>query len=145
MSAEENKALLGRFMEEVANQGNPAVTDELYAPTYVNRRRLPPGFSADREGWKQLFSWYRAAFPDLHFTIEDQIAEKDTVVTRWSATGTHRGELMGIAPTGKQIAVTGMWISRISGGQVMEEWGNSDELGMLQQLGVVPAPGQAGR
>jgi steroid delta-isomerase-like uncharacterized protein len=144
MPAEENKALLSRFMEEVGNQGKLDLTDKLYAPTYINHRHLPPGFSADREGWKQLFAMYRAAFPDLRFTVEEQVAEGDTVVTRWAVTGTHRGEMMGIPPTGKQVAVGGIWISRIRGGQVVEEWGVSDELGMLQQLGVIPAPGQAG-
>jgi steroid delta-isomerase-like uncharacterized protein len=142
MSAEENKALMVRFMQEVANLGNLAVTDELYAPTYINHRRLPPGVPANREGWKQLFAMYRTAFPDLHFTIEEQIGEGDTVLTRWTVTGTQRGEMMGMPPTGKQVAVGGMWISRIEGGQVVEEWGVSDELGMLQQLGVVPAQGE---
>ncbi|HXF61334.1 MAG TPA: ester cyclase [Caldilineaceae bacterium] len=141
MSSTENKALVRRFLEEVANQGNLAVIDELYAPSYRNHRHLPPGVAADRAGWKQLMAIYRAGFPDLHFTIEDEIAEGDKVVIRWAVTGTQRGAFMGMAPTGKPIAVGGIWISRISDGQISEEWGVSDQLGMLQQLGVVPASG----
>jgi len=93
---------------------------------------------------KQFVSMYLTAYPDTHFTIEDQIAEGDTVVTRWTARGTHKGPLMGIPPTGKQVTVTGISIGRVVNGKTVEGWSNYDTLGMMQQLGVVPAPGQPG-
>jgi predicted ester cyclase len=96
----------------------------------------------DRE---QFYATLRAAFPDIHFMIEDQIAEGDRVVTRWSARATHTGEYQGISPTGKQLSVTGIDIDRIANGKVVECWPHMDELGLLQQLGVVPTPGQAGQ
>jgi predicted ester cyclase len=86
---------------------------------------------------------YLTAFPDLHFTIEDIIAEGDTVVVRQTARGTHQGDLMGIPPTGKQVSGTGITITRVVNGKAVEDWFNGDDLGLLQQLGVVPVPGQA--
>jgi predicted ester cyclase len=85
---------------------------------------------------------YRGAFPDGHTTVEDSIAEGDKVAYRWTFRGTHRGELMGILPTERQVTITGITVDRISGGKIEEEWNNFDQLGMLQQLGVAPAPGQ---
>ena len=82
------------------------------------------------------------AFPDVHFTIEDQVAEADKVVTRWTWRGTHQGPFQGIPPTGKHVMVTGVGINRFANGKVVENWTNMDILGLLQQLGVVPAPGQ---
>ncbi len=142
MSTEENKALSRRFIEEVWNQGKLAVIDELVAPNYVDHD--PTGPIHGPEGMKQFVSMYLAAYPDTHFTIEDQIAERDTVVTRWTARGTHKGPLMGIPPTGKQVTVTGISIDRVVNGKLVEDWSNYDALGMMQQLGVVPAPGQPG-
>ena len=84
---------------------------------------------------------YRTAFPDAQYTIEDQIAEGDTVMTRWSGRGTHQGPLMGIPPTGKQSTVTGMSIGRSEGGKIVEVWTEFDLLGVLQQLGVIPTMG----
>lgn len=98
---------------------------------------------AGREGFKQFVLMYRSAFPDMHITIEDQIAEGDKVVSRWTARGTHQGELMGIPPTGKQATVTGINIERFANGKFVEEWSNFDALGLLQQLGVVTTLGQA--
>ena len=138
MSTEENKAIDRRFTEEVWNQGNLAVVDELMSADYDGH---DPAMPAGSEGLKQFVLMYRSAFPDVHLTIEDQIAEGDTVVSRWTARGTHKGELMGIPPTGKQVTVTGMNIERIANGKFVEGWSNYDTLGMLQQLGVVPAPG----
>ncbi len=143
MSTEENKAIVRRGIEEFANQGNFAAIDELVASDYVFHA---PGLPAlhGHEGFQQMVMMPRTAFPDLHFTIEDLIAEGDKVVTRFTARGTHRGELMGIPPTGKQVSFPGILISHISKGKIVEEWEISDALGMLQQLGVVPPPGQAG-
>ncbi len=142
MSTEENKALSRRLIEEVWNQGNLAVIDELIAPNYVDHD--PTGPIQGPEGMKQFVSMYLTAYPDTHFTIEDQIAEGDRVVTRWTARGTHKGPLMGIPPTGKQVTVAGISIDRVVNGKLVEDWTSYDALGMMQQLGVVPAPGQPG-
>jgi steroid delta-isomerase-like uncharacterized protein len=140
MSVEENKAIFRRIVEEGFNKGNLAIVDELVATNHVNHTDNVHG----PEEYKQFINMYRTAFPDLHMTIEDQIAEGDKVVNRWTSRGTHKGELMGIPPTGKQTTVTGMYVARIIGGKIVEEWGNLDALGMMQQIGVVPPPGQAG-
>ena len=85
---------------------------------------------------------YRRAFPDARYTIEEMIADQDKVVIRWSGTGTHLGELMGIPPTGRRVTVTGISIGRYEGGKLVEEWLNFDALGLFQQLGVIPTPSQ---
>src|SRR5439155_22952243 len=92
-------------------------------------------------GAKQVFSFYRAAFPDLQVNAEDLIAEGDRVVARWSSSGTHKGDFMGIPPTGKQVQITGIDLFRFSGGKIAEHWGVFDQLWMLQQLGVAPSAG----
>jgi steroid delta-isomerase-like uncharacterized protein len=140
MSVEENKAIFRRIVEEGFNKGNLAIVDELVATNHVNHTDNVHG----PEEYKQFITMYRTAFPDLHMTIEDQIAEGNKVVNRWTSRGTHKGDLMGIPPTGKQTTVTGMYVARIIGGKIVEEWGNLDALGMMQQIGVVPPPGQAG-
>ncbi|MFB0534286.1 MAG: ester cyclase [Anaerolineae bacterium] len=140
MSVEEDKAIFRRIVEEGFNKGNLAIVDELVATNHVNHTDNVHG----PEEYKQFITMYRTAFPDLHMTIEDQIAEGDKVVNRWTSRGTHKGDLMGIPPTGKQTTVTGMYVARIIGGKIVEEWGNFDALGMMQQIGVVPPPGQAG-
>ena len=144
MSVEENKAIERRFFEEVVNKGNLAVIDELVAANFVDHS-APPGVAPDREGYKQFFTMAHSAFPDFHSTLEDMIAEGDMVVQRFTARGTHKGEWMGIAPTGKQFTMPGIGIHRITGGKIVEDWVSMDMLGMMQQLGVVPPPGQAGR
>ena len=141
MSTEENKALARRGFEEVWNQKNLAIADELGVTDYVIHN--PPLSTHGLEQYKQLVTMYFSAFPDLHITIEDQIAEGDKVVTRWTARGTQQGAFMGIPPTGKQAVVTGITIDRFANGKAVETWNNGDYLGLLQQLGVVPMPGQA--
>ncbi len=143
MSLEENKAIELRFFEEVVNKGNLAVIDELVAANFVDRCALP-GVEPDREGYKQFFAMAHSAFPDFHSTLEDMIAEGDKVVQRFTARGTHKGEWMGIAPTGKQIEIGGIAIHRLAGGKIVEDWASMDMLGAMQQLGVIPPPGQAG-
>ena len=138
MSVEDNKALVRRCWEECFNQGNLAVVDALVAPTYSWHG--PGQEVSGREGIKQLISLYRAAFPDIHMMFEDQIAEGDKVASRWTMRGTHTGNLLGIGPTGKQGTMTGMVISRLAGNTIAEEWENFDQLGLLQQLGVMPRP-----
>ena len=134
-----NKALSKRILDEAFNAGNLAVLDEILAEGFVNYdAALPePGIGIDAA--KASVTGYRDAFPDLKITIEEQIAEGDSVVTRWSARGTHQGDLMGIPPTGKQATVTGITIDTIASGRIIETRTNWDTLGLLQQLGVVPA------
>ncbi len=139
MSTEDNKTRARRFIEEVWNQGNVAVIDELAAPSFSDPGLLPP--VQGLEGLKQYVTMYRTAFPDVYFTIDDQIAEGDKVVTRFTATGTQKGELMGIAATGRRATVMGITITRYENGKVVESWSNFDALGMMQQLGVVPSMG----
>lgn len=143
MSVEENKALVRRHVEEAWNKGNLSVLDEIMAPNLVNHN-APPGITPDREGFKQIISMHRKAFSDLHVTVEDMVAEGDKVVNRWTVSGTHKGEYMGIAPTGKQVTLTGISIHRIEGGKIVEQWHEVDMLGLMQQLGVVPPPAQGG-
>jgi predicted ester cyclase len=141
--SDQNKAIARRFFDKVW-MGKLDVADELLDASYVGHG-LPPGMPPGPEGFKLFVSMYRSAFPDVQYTVEDQIAEGDRVVTRWTARGTHKGELMGIPPTGKQAVVTGISISRFVGGKAVEGWDNWDGLGMMQQLGVVPAMGQGGQ
>lgn len=141
MSSEENEAIV-REAVEAFNQGDPEAVDRLFAADYVDhdpsRAGLPPG----PDGVKQAWSMFRAAFPDLRATIDDMIAEGDRVAVRGEVRGTHRGELMGIPPTGKRVTVTLIDINRIDNGKLVERWGETDMLGMMRQLGVVPAPEQ---
>jgi len=143
--SDQNKALARRAIEEVWNQANLGLIDELVAPNATfHDANVPGGTFSGPEGMKQLVQIYRGAFPDVRMTINDQIAEGDQVVTRWTATGTHKGELMGIAPTGKYATVTGVDIDRYQDGKVVEAWASYDMLGLLQQLGVVPSLATAG-
>ena len=137
MSIEQNKALARRWSEEVWGKGNLATIDELFATNFVFNY-APPGVSPDREGYKQTVTNMCAPFADIRGTIEDMVAEGDKVVVRWTWRGIHKGEYMGVAPTGKQATITGINILRIVGGKIVEEWGEMDMLGMMQQLGVFP-------
>ena len=137
MSAEENKALARRVLEEMFNKGNMDVADELLATDYVDHDPAMPEDIHGPEGFKQYVSGYRSAFSDLHLEIEDQIAEGDKVVTRWTGTGTHDGELSGIPPTGKRVTLPGMEIVRISGGKLVEGWEGYDSMNLMRQLGVM--------
>ena len=138
MSTEENKNLALRFIEEVINQGKLSTLDELITADAADHS-LPPGLPPGREGVKLFLGMIRAAFPDIHETVEDIIAEGDTVVTRTTWRGTHQGAFLGIAPTGKQVSVSGIDISRVAFGKFVEHWQSADNLGLLQQLGVVPS------
>jgi len=141
VSAEENKALIRRW-GELWNAGDAAAIAELVAPDYVRHDPNGPevrGPNAER----QLVELYRAAFPDLRFTIEHLVAEGDLVVAHLTVRGTHRGELLGIPPTGTPITLAAMELYRIRDGKVAEQWVALDALGLLQQLGAVPTPGQA--
>ena len=139
MSIEQNTQLARRLFEETWNSKNLDVMDELVAPNFVFHNSVQTLYGP--EGFKQFATTYHRAFPAAHFTIEDTIAEGDTVVLRWTARGKHEGELLGIPPTGKEVTVSGISISLISNGKNVEGWGEFDALGMLQQIGVIPKMG----
>lgn len=142
MSTEDNKALVRHFFEDVWNKHNLALVDELFSADYVEHRPIP-GIPPTRDGFKQVASMFWSGFPDGRIEVEDQVAEGDTVVTRWISRSTQTGEFMQLAPMGKQVVVDGIHINRMADGKIVETWVQFDQLGMLQQLGVVPAPGQA--
>ena len=133
---EVNKALERRVFEEIWNQGLLDVADEIFAPDAI--LHLGTDDIPGPEGFKQYVAGYRAAFPDIHWTVEDQIAEGDMVVTRLTGTGTHQGELMGIPPTGLQATATAIATVRIAQGKIHQSWSSWDALGLMQQLGVMP-------
>jgi steroid delta-isomerase-like uncharacterized protein len=142
MSAEENKAIVHRLAEEVWNKGNIDAVYEIFATDFVGHIPGMPGI-AGSEGVKQFIMGLRTAFPDINWAVEDDIAEGDKIATRYTVSGTHQGDLMGIAPTGKKVMYTAISINRFASGKIVEFWGLADMLGMMQQLGVVPAPDQA--
>ena len=138
MSAKESKAIVHRLHEEVFRKGNLGLVDELVAADFVLHG--PDGDQGRDEHFKQAVPAFRAAFPDLTFTFAEHIAEGDTVATRFTMHGTHKGPFMDIPATGKEISITGMVFERVENGKVVEGWVNRDRLGMLRQLGVVPEP-----
>ena len=140
MSTEDNKAIVRRWTEEGWNQRNWAVFDELAASNWVYHDPSLPNVRT-LEDYKRWATETRDAFPDNHVTIEDMIAEGDTVVVRYTTRGTHQGNFRGIPPTGKQVSGTGMFIDRLVNGKAVEQWINGDDLGLLQQLGVIPSMG----
>ena len=140
MSIEENKAVQRRIAEEIFNEGNLAAADELIASNYVYRLPGRPDIHGP-EGFKQMVTMYRTAFPDLQVTIEDMIAEGDKVVHRLTMRGTHKGDFMGVAPTGKQVTLSALTVSRFEGGKEVEASSFMDTLAMYQQMGVAPPMG----
>ncbi len=140
MSTEQNKALVRRGFEEGINQGKLDYFDQVLAPTYVNHNMPAPG--PGPEAFKQVLAMFLKAFPDMHITVEDVITEGDKVATRGTWRGTHKGDFMGIPATGKSVSVTYSDIWRFENGQAVENWVQMDMLGLMQQLGVAPAPGQ---
>jgi steroid delta-isomerase-like uncharacterized protein len=140
--SEQNKNNVRRLFEEVWNQGHVPVADELFTPTYTHHDSSTPDVGRGPESEKKRVTLYRNAFPDLRLTIDDIIAEGETVVARWSCRGTHKGDLNGIAPTGKQFNITGVSIARFTNGKMFEGFVNWDALGLMQQLGVVPELGK---
>ena len=141
MSTEANKAIVRRYLEAVWNERNLALIDEVVAPELIQHI---PGVIPGRAGVKQFFSMIGAAFADARMTIEDMIAEGDRVAWRFTIHAIHTGSFQGIPATGKAVTITGMNIARMVDGQIVENWGQQDNLGLLQQLGVIPAPKQGG-
>ena len=143
MSTEENKALFLRYIEELWNQGNMSAADEMFGTNYIARRPShPEGESATvgPEVIKQYVNLFRNAFPDLQVTMQQVIAERDLVVGRGIVSGTHQGNLMGYAPTGRRATWTLMGVDRVADGKIVEGWGDMDMLGALQELGLIPPP-----
>lgn len=140
MPEQENIAVIGRFMEEVINQGNLDAADEIVEENFIELDPLP-GQRQGREGLKEIIAMMRAAFPGIHWVADETIAAGEKVVTRFTWTGTHRGPFLGIPATGRQVTVKGVVIDRLSGGKMADSRIMMDTLGMMQQLGVVPSPG----
>jgi steroid delta-isomerase-like uncharacterized protein len=135
MAIEANKELARRFFAEVWNEGREAAIDQFIAADAAGN---DPDFGAGREAFRAQWRQWRAAFPDLRFAVDDLIAEGDKVLTRWTLTGTHTGEFMGIPATGRRISVTGMSLDRIENGMIVEGFDGWDALGLRRQLGVLP-------
>jgi steroid delta-isomerase-like uncharacterized protein len=140
-----NQALVRRFFDEVCNGRKLAVADELFSKTHAyHDPQTPTG--PGPQGMRDVIAAYQNAFEGAHWDVEEMIsADGDVVLTRWNGTGTHTGELMGIAPTKKRVKVAGIWVHRISAGRIVESWNIWDTLGLLQQLGVVPSSSEEKR
>jgi predicted ester cyclase len=135
-----NRAIGRRVLLELWGQGKLELADELYAPDYVDHvaRGPEPSRVSGPEGIKQAVTQFRRAFPDLTYAVEEEMAERDLVMTRFSARGTNLGSFLGAPPTGRVVTYTGFDLNRIKGGKIVESWVNYDALGLLQQLGIVP-------
>lgn len=138
MNTHQHKSVIRRIPEELYNQWNLDVAHELFAPDYMEHYPLPPGFPSGIQGLKTFVTLLRSAFPDFAYRVDDLIAEGDRVVCHLTARGTQQGEFMGIPATGKQATWAEMHICRMAEGKVAEHWVVVDQLGMLQQLGVMP-------
>jgi steroid delta-isomerase-like uncharacterized protein len=139
MSLEANKAIIGAHVAALFNQHRVAQTDEFFTPDYLDHAPLP-GQAPGLEGAKHKWTNYLTAVPDMRATIEDMVAEGDKLAVRWTVQGTHRGELLGIPPTGKPVRFSGISIYRLAAGKIAEQWEQWDRLPLLQQLGVLPTP-----
>lgn len=137
---EKNKALVRRFLDELWNRSNFAVVDELLARDYDGHSST---VIRGPEGAVAFIPVLRTAFPDCRFEVLDQIAEGDKVTTRWKMVGTHEGPFQGVPPSGKRVAMTGITIFRLADGKLVDGWTNEDLLGLLEQIGALPAPEQA--
>ena len=137
-SEDNNKAFARRLFEEAFSKGNFAVVDEVVAPNYTGSDPTVPGGIHGPAGLKQFMSSYRSAFPDLQFTINEILATGDTVVARWTGTGTHLGLFNGIPPTGNKGSVTGISVMHFANGKLAEDFVNWDTIGLMRQLGLIP-------
>ena len=133
-----NAELSRRIFDDVWNRKNLNAVDEIISADYVHHDANSPA-ATGIDGYKQFVTYYMSAFPDAQFTIHDAFTDGENEVTRWTVTGTHEGELAGIPRTGRRFSVTGISIGRIKNGKITESWNSWDALGMMQQLGVVPA------
>jgi steroid delta-isomerase-like uncharacterized protein len=135
MSTGDNKTVVRRFIDALFTDGDLGAIEEYLADDFVNHDP-PLGLPPDAEGMRTAGAMFRAAFPDWHSDLHAMVAEGDIVVERFTASGTHRGELLGAAPTGKVVELRGINIFRLRDGRISERWGRLDELGLLQQLGL---------
>jgi steroid delta-isomerase-like uncharacterized protein len=138
MSAESNKEIVRAFVTEAQSRHNLAAVDQYLAEDFVDHS-VPPGLPPTREGVKMQFTMFINALPDLEAVIHAQVADADTVVTRKTLRGTHRGELFGVPPTGQPVAIEVIDILRVRDGRITDHWNQVDRLGLLQQLGALPA------
>lgn len=141
MAGEADKGLVSRIADDIWNRGDLAVCEEVMTTDAKYHGPHMPNGIGTRDDWRRAIGMYREAIPDSHVTFEELIVAGDTVVGRWTATGTHTRPLPGVAATGKRIAIGGITIYRIAGGKIVEAWEQLDMLGMWQQLGVVTLPG----
>jgi steroid delta-isomerase-like uncharacterized protein len=139
----DNKALVRHFYDEIINRANLEMADEFIADGFVDHNPVAPGLPGGREGVRQTFAMFHSGLPDMHVTVEDQIAEGGTVVSRLRFRGTHKGEFIGIQPTGKKLNISVIDVITLKDGKAIERWGQADLLGVMQQLGVVPLPEMA--
>lgn len=136
MSTERNKAILRRFFDEAWNRKNPDIADELFAPEYILSDPGNLWIATGPAGVRQMIQTYNAAFPDARFTIEEQIAEDDWVVTRWKVESTHRGALLDLAATDRRSGTAGILFSELKEGKIVREWTQWNKDGLLSQLGA---------
>jgi steroid delta-isomerase-like uncharacterized protein len=143
MSAEANRQLFQRYFDKCANDGNLDLADEIFASDYLHHDPANPDPRpvVGPQGVRDHLTSLMGAFPDLKFEVEETIADDDQIIVRWTARGTNTGDYFGMPATGKPIEITGMNTWRVKDGQAIEGWVNRDDMGLLQQLGVVPAPG----
>jgi steroid delta-isomerase-like uncharacterized protein len=138
----ENTTRVTRIPEEIFNRGNVDAVDELFTSDFIEHVRRPPGVPAGVAGFKQFVIMVRSAFPDFRYTVEDTVEDGDTVVVRVSAHGTMKGDFMGMPASGKEATWQEIHMARLRNDKVVEHWACIDQLGMLQQLGFIPTPGQ---
>ena len=139
----DNKALVRRLYEEVWNKRKLELINEIISPSHALQAPNVAGSAVGPEAYKRQVLRFLEGYPDLHWTIEDTIAEEDKVVACWTISGTQKGEYLGIPATNKKVSVDGITIHHIANGKIMDSYSNWDALGMMQQLGVVPALGQS--
>jgi predicted ester cyclase len=132
-----NKALFRRTYDELRNRGDLSDVEVIIAPDFINHE-APPGMNRGPDSMRGLVTMLRTAFPDVHFTIEELVAEGDIVAGRLAMRGTHQGPLMGMSPTGRTVEQSHMHFVRFRDGKAVEHWGVRDDLGMMQQLGIIP-------
>ena len=144
MDTEQNKSTVRRFYEEVWNRGNVDFAFQVFAEDYIRYDLRPTSALPGPEGQKQIAADFRAAFPDLEWTIDIILAEGDLVTGRWTASGTNTGQWGGIEPTGKKVVFSGVNIFRFANGKVVEIWNHRDDLGLREQLGVPIFAGSTG-
>jgi len=137
--SEQNKLVVRRLLEEAVGRGDLALVDDLVAANFIGHASSPGMEEHGIQAYKYFITALRQAFPDLQLTVEDQVAEGEKVVTRWRARGSHKGEYFGIPPSGQQGEITGINIDRVVDGKTVECWGEQDDLGIMRQIGAIPA------